>query len=78
MPDINSEAEMKDFTHGIIETLHREKKKRGKYPDHVTRNEVLHFIKNRVERSLKALEEDGKIKSGEMWNHDNRYYEITD
>lgn len=69
---------MKDFTYGIIETLHNEKKRRGKFPDFVTRNEVLHFIKNKVERSLNTLQEEGKLTSGEMMNHDNRYYEITE
>jgi hypothetical protein len=78
MPDINSETDMKDFTFGIIETLHNEKKRRGKFPDFVTRNEILQFIKNRVERSLKSLEEEGKLTSGEMMNYDNRYYEINE
>jgi len=78
MPNINSEQSMKDFTFGIIETLHNEKKRRGKFPDFVTRNEVLHFIKNRVARSLKSMEEEGKLTSGEMMNYDNRYYEIKE
>lgn len=69
---------MKDFTFGIIETLHNEKKRRGKFPDFVTRDEMLHFIKNRVERSLKGLQNEGKLTSGEMMNYDNRYYEITE
>lgn len=69
---------MQDFTFGIIETLHKEKKKRGKFPDHVSKNEVLHFIKNKVERSLKALEEEGKVNSIDAWNYNNKYYDITE
>jgi DNA-binding PadR family transcriptional regulator len=74
---INSETDMKEFTLDIIQTLHEEKKKRNIIPDFVTRSEILEFIRNRIDRSLKGLEEDGEIKSGEMWNLNNRYYEIT-
>jgi hypothetical protein len=74
---INSESDMKEFTLDIIQTLHKEKKKRNIVPDFVTRSETLEFIRNRIDRSLKGLEEDGEIKSGEMWNLNNRYYEIT-
>ena len=77
MATINSEEDMKGFTLDILQTLHEEKKKRNIVPDHVTRNDVLVFIKNRVERSLNSLEMEGVLKSGEMWNYDNRYYELT-
>ena len=68
---------MKGFTLDILQTLHEEKKKRNIFPDHVTRNDVLVFIKNKVERSLRTLEKEGTVKSGEMMNYDNRYYEFT-
>jgi hypothetical protein len=74
---INSETDMKEFTLDLIKILHEEKKKRNIVPDFVTRGEVLQFIQNKVDRSLKGLEQGGEVRSGEMWNLNNRYYEIT-
>jgi len=76
MPDITNETEMKDFTLNIIEVLHKAKKDRNLFPDHVTRNEILHFIGNKVERALKTLESENVVNSGESMGYQNRYYEL--
>jgi hypothetical protein len=72
---INSETDMKEFTLDIIQTLHEEKKKRNIVPGLVRRGEMLQFIQNRVDRSLKKLEQEGKIKTRETIN--SKCYEIT-
>jgi len=76
MPDINDTQSMKDFTFGIIETLHNEKKKRNIFPDNVTRNEILHFIRNKVERSLISIQEENKIECIGEWTHENKIYKL--
>jgi hypothetical protein len=73
---INSETEMKEFTLDIIQTLHKEKKKRNIVPDFVLSGEVLQFIRSKVNRALKGFEKDEKIRIGETIN--NRYYEIIE
>jgi len=76
MLDINDTQSMKDFTLGIIETLHSEKKKRNIFPDNVTRNEILHFIRNKVERSLISLQEENKIEFIGEWTYENKIYKL--
>jgi len=76
MPNINNETEMKNFTFVIIETLHSEKKKRNIFPDNVTRNEILHFIRNKVERSLNTLKKENKIECLGEWTHENKIYKL--
>lgn len=78
MATINSDEDMKAFTLDIISTLEQAKKDKGLVPSHISRNDVLHYIKNRVEKSLKNLESEGKIESGEAWNYNNRFYKTKE
>lgn len=77
MIDIDNREYMKQLTFKIIQMLHNEKKKRKIYPDFATRSNVVEYIKNKIDKAVKDLEEEGKIKSGELMNCGNRYYKIT-
>ncbi len=73
---VQTQAEMKKRIFEILEYLTEEKRKRHIVPHHVSRNEIMKYIQVKVDRTLAALEKEGRIRSRESMTFNNKFFEI--